>query len=210
MVVCLCSMTIQYCTFDQEYSQVPYYNTPDFTPIWIQDKDSVDLLVPHTIGDFRFQDQEGRSISNQDVKGKIHVANFFFTTCSSICPKMTAQLYEVQKAFKQDTHLVLLSYSVTPWIDSVEVLHRYAERNHIQSDQWHLLTGDKTKLYDLARKGYFAEESLGFEKDSSDFLHTEHLVLVDQEGHIRGVYNGTLPLETSRLIEDIRLLRKEE
>ncbi len=190
--------------------QLPYYTTPDFTPHWIEDITEVEKEIPHRIGNFSFSDQENRIVSQEDVKGKIHVANFFFTTCPSICPKMTIQFESIQKAFKKDDELVLLSYSVTPWIDSTEKLKKYAEFYNIIPGKWHLLTGKKSEIYELARKSYFAEEEIGFTKDSTEFLHTEHFILVDQSGRIRGIYNGTLSLETERLIGDIRILQSEK
>jgi protein SCO1/2 len=122
---------------------------------------------------------------------------------------MTIQFESIQKAFEQDQEVVLLSYSVTPWIDSTEKLKKYAEFYKVVPGKWHLLRGNKTEIYELARKSYFAEEEIGFTKDSTEFLHTEHFVLVDKTGRIRGIYNGTLALETERLIADIRILRQE-
>ena len=103
----------------------------------------------------------------------------------------------------------MLSYSVTPWVDSVSRLKKFADKYSIQTDKWHLLTGSTNSIYTLARQSYFAEEETGYSKDSSEFLHTEHFILVDKQGYIRGIYNGTLPLETQRLKEDIDILLKE-
>ena len=190
--------------------QLPYYNTPDFTPHFIKNPDDVKQKITHRIGAFNFTNQHHQEITEQDIKGKIHVANFIFTSCGSICPVMTKNMKQVCEAFKKnDEQFVILSYSVTPWIDSVPRLKKYAAQNNITSKNWHLLTGDKAKIYDLARKAYFAEEDLGFTKDSSDFLHTEHFVLVDASQRIRGIYNGTLPLEINQLINDIKTLKKE-
>jgi protein SCO1/2 len=103
----------------------------------------------------------------------------------------------------------LLSYSVTPWLDKPYVLKNYKQKNSITNSNWHFLTGDRARIYKLARQSYFAEENIGFSKDSSDFLHTEHVMLVDKTGRIRGVYNGTLILEMQQLAEDIRSLQNE-
>ena len=116
----------------------------------------------------------------------------------------------VQDAFEKDSNIVQLSYSVTPWIDNVAKLKTYATNNGIKSANWHLLTGNKAAIYTLARTSYFAEEDLGFTKDSSEFLHTEHILLVDKQKHIRGIYNGTLQLEIEQLIKDIHTLIKQE
>lgn len=188
---------------------LPYYNTPDFTPQFLN-TDEAAKIISHRIGDFKFTDQDGNQVTQQTVNGKVHVAAFFFTACGSICPKMTAQLKRVQDAFAGDSSIVLLSYSVTPWLDSVPVLQRYAQKHNVNAAQWHLLTGYKSAIYDLARKSYFAEEEIGYTRDSTEFLHTEHFILVDRTSRIRGIYNGTLALETDQLIKDIRQLVREK
>lgn len=187
---------------------LPYYNTPDFSPQFLNTAEAAKIIM-HRIGEFQFSDQEGQQVTQQTVNGKVHVAAFFFTACGSICPKMITQLKRVQDTFAGDTDVVLLSYSVTPWLDSVPVLHAYAQRHQINAAQWHLLTGYKSAIYELARKSYFAEEEIGFTKDSTEFLHTEHFILVDHTSRIRGIYNGTLALETDQLIRDIRQLQME-
>lgn len=115
----------------------------------------------------------------------------------------------LQKEFRDSPDVVLLSYSVTPWVDNVERLREFAAKNQITASNWHLLTGGTSQIYSLARKSYFAEEDLGFTKDSTQFLHTEHVLLIDTSKRIRGVYNGTLELEAEQLIRDIRQLLKE-
>tara|TARA_B100000508_G_scaffold141082_1_gene146135 strand:- start:3206 stop:3733 length:528 start_codon:yes stop_codon:yes gene_type:complete len=164
----------------------------------------VDTL--HQIGEFSFTSNGGTNITDSKTNGKIYVANFFFTACPSVCPKMMNNLRTVQSEFANSNEFLILSHTVTPWIDSVPRLKEYAETMKINTSNWHLLTGDKKDIYSLARYSYFAEEEPGFSKDSSQFLHTEHIILVDQNAHIRGIYNGTNALETERLIEDIELL----
>lgn len=116
----------------------------------------------------------------------------------------------VQEKFGNNPNIVILSYSVTPWIDDVSRLKKYADDNEITSPNWHLLTGKKSEIYSLARQSYFAEEDLGFTKDSTEFLHTEHVLLIDQSKRIRGIYNGTLQLEIEQMIKDMEVLIKEE
>jgi len=188
--------------------RLPYYNAADFTPLFLSAEEA-HAQINHTISDFSFTDQNAATISQKSIEGKIHVANFFFTTCGSICPRMTANIQSVQSVFDKDTNVVFLSYSVTPWIDSVAQLRNYAKENHISSENWHLLTGDKAQIYTLARQSYFAEEEIGFTKDSSDFLHTEHILLVDGQKRIRGIYNGTLLTDIENLKQDINSLKKE-
>lgn len=189
--------------------QLPYYNQPYFTPIFLQNNDEVNKQITHTIANFSFKNQHNNIITQKDIEGKIHVANFFFTSCGSICPVMINHMKLIDSAFKNDEALVLISYSVTPWIDSVQKLSVYANANNIQSKNWHLLTGKKDSIYNLARQSYFAEEDLGFTKDASNFLHTEHFLLIDKTKRIRGIYNGTLRLEMEQLIKDIQTLKQE-
>lgn len=192
----------------QKQNYLPYYNTPDFSPVFIP-SDKAEDKINHTIGEFSFIDQKGAVISDKTIDNKIHVANFIFTKCGNICPVMTKNMKAVEKEFLNDTDIVILSFSVTPWIDTVPALKKYADDNSIQSSNWHFLTGNKAAIYTLARQSYFAEEDLGFTKDSTDFLHTEHVLLIDKTKRIRGIYNGTLPLETEQLIKDIKLLKQE-
>ena len=188
---------------------LPYYNTPEFTPIFLTGSASVEKTITHSIGKFKLKNQDGNAFSEQDVKGKIHVANFFFTGCGSICPGMMSKLSKLNNECAKDPGIVFLSFSVTPWRDSVSRLREYAKTNNIVAPNWYLLTGSKADIYTLARRSYFAEEALGFTKDSTDFLHTEHVLLVDKTGRIRGIYNGTLDLDMEQLGKDIKLLKVE-
>jgi protein SCO1 len=188
---------------------LPYYNEPDFTPIFIADASEVATKVKHKIADFSFLDQDRTLISQKNIEGKIHIANFVFTTCGSICPVMTTNLKIVNDSLKTHSDIVLLSYSVTPWIDTPSVLKKYKARNEITNPNWHFLTGSKNDIYKLARQSYFAEEDIGYSKDSSEFLHTEHFILVDKTKRIRGIYNGTLTLEMQQMLDDIKTLEEE-
>jgi len=189
--------------------KLPYYNTAEFSPIFINDIDSVPIKIDHTIGVFNLKDQHNISITEKAVEGKIHIANFFFTGCGSICPGMMNKMRKVNSVFADANDVVFLSFSVTPWRDDVNRLNEYATLNQIIANNWHLLTGTRNEIYDLARRSYFAEEQLGFSKDSTDFLHTEHVLLVDKTGRIRGIYNGTLEMDMDQLREDIFQLKKE-
>jgi protein SCO1/2 len=187
---------------------LPYYDEASFTPLWKNEKAfSADTI--HVIDDFKFIDQNGNSVTNETFAGKVYVANFFFTICPGICPKMTANLQTIIDEFPGEKDLLFISHSVTPHIDSVAQLRKYASENKIDATRWRLVTGDKDDIYDLARKSYFAEQEIGFQNASSNFLHTEHFILVDRQGHIRGIYKGTLELETERLKEDISILLNE-
>jgi protein SCO1/2 len=197
------------CSVKNDRKNLPYYNTPDFTPHFIASAKEVQEKITHYISSFSFTNQHGKQVNEKDVENKIHIASFIFTRCESICPVMTKHLKLLQDEFKNKNEVVILSYSVTPWIDSVARLKEYADANEITSPNWHLLTGSKSEIYTLARQSYFAEEDLGFTKDSTEFLHTEHILLVDKTKRIRGIYNGTLQLEIEQLIRDINLLKDE-
>ena len=188
---------------------LPFYNSPDFKPLFLSAQ-GAQKEVPHTIASFAFKNQMDQVIGTKDVLGKVHVANFMFTQCGSICPIMTNNLKRLEEQFMEQKDVVMLSYSVTPWIDSVPKLKSYTQDYEITKREWHFLTGKTSDIYNLARKSYFAEEDLGFTKDSTDFLHTEHVLLIDQALKIRGVYNGTLPLEITQLAKDIELLLEKK
>lgn len=203
------SCFIQCANHEKPAIKLPYYNSPNFTPLFIGNRATVNENITHTIADFSFLNQDSSIITQQHIEDKIHVANFIFTACGSICPNMINNMKIVSDAFNKDKNLVLLSYSVTPWIDKPTVLKKYQQKNSINNPNWHFLTGSKSAIYSLARKSYFAEEDIGFSKDSADFLHTEHFILVDKSKRIRGIYNGTLPLEMQMLIDDIHSLKAE-
>ncbi|MEO6524718.1 MAG: SCO family protein [Mucilaginibacter sp.] len=191
-----------------EQATLPYFDTPDFTPIWLnKNTDAYQNL--HTIPAFSFTDQDGNNVSDMTVENKIYVVDFFFTRCGSICPKMTTNMGKVAKAFSKDRNVMMLSHSVTPELDNAMVLKKYAEVKGIKNPNWHLLTGDKKQIYDIARKGYFADNAIGYNKDASEFLHTENFILVDKHRHIRGVYNGTIDFEVDNLVRHIKLLERE-
>ena len=160
----------------------------------------------HTISDFSLINQNGDTITEAFYDDKIYVADFFFTTCQSICPIMTKNMKEVQDKLINDKEILLLSHSVTPEIDSVEQLKRYAISNQINDDKWNLVTGDKKQIYNLARKSYLAVEDdpLG----NYDMIHTENFILIDKKKQIRGFYDGTLGSEIIRLLDDIEILKK--
>ena len=191
-----------FCCYENKKA-LPYYNSPDFTPIFEEPKPD-----SHKIEKFVFTNQNEEAFGSKNLEGKIHVANFIFTSCTHICPKMTTNMVEVERKFENHDDVNLVSFTVTPWLDSPDVLKRYKEEFTLNSKNWHFLTGKKSELYSLARKSYFAEEEIGFTKDSTDFLHTEHFLLVDKGFRIRGIYNGTLGLEMQQLIKDIELLKK--
>ncbi len=183
---------------------LPIYNPSDVNPELV-DTTVQYIANKHHIADFSFTNQNGKTITQKDYEGKIYVADFFFTTCKSICPKMTTNLVDVQKAFLHNPKVKLLSFSVMPDIDSVSVLKDYAELNGVVDSKWNLVTGDKKAIYTMARKSYLAVKQ-GKPEEQYDMVHTENFVLVDSQKRVRGFYDGTKKEEIQRLIEDINWL----
>jgi len=172
------------------------------------DADMQRTAKAHRISDFSLTDQTGETVTNKDFENKIYVADFFFTTCPSICPKMTASLSELSDFYKNDNDIMFLSHSVTPVKDSVPVLAAYAEKYGVNHDTWKLTTGDKKHIYELARRSYFAVTTEG-DGGVKDFIHTENFILVDKERKIRGFYDGTSAEDMERLKSDVVILRYE-
>ena len=186
---------------------LPIFNPADINPDLV-DKSVQDVRKYHTIGDFQLVDQNGDTITQNTYKNKIYVADFFFTTCQSICPKMSSNMQILQEKYKNDGDIMLLSHSVTPVEDSIPVLRRYADEMKVIDSVWHLCTADKKQIYDLARKSYFAVLDKG-DGGKQDFIHTENFILVDKKRRIRGFYDGTDKKDIDLLIKDIAILRKE-
>lgn len=191
---------------------LPVYNPVDMREEMV-DSSIQRVGYGHTIGDFSFLNQDGRTITNKDLKGKVFVAEYFFTTCGTICPRMNKQMQRVQKKFANNPNVKILSFTVMPEIDTVEQMKRYATGHKAISGQWHFLTGEKKELYNLARKSFFVlkpaeAENLG--DAGSDFIHTNNFVLVDKGMQIRGYYDGTSEKDVSVLLDDIKLLLEEK
>lgn len=188
-------------------NKLPTYNPADINPRLV-DASVRSKTKNHTIGDFKLINQNGEKISQEDYKGKIYIADFFFTRCQTICLVMAYNMSELQNHYKNDEEIMFLSHSVTPTIDSVSVLRAYADKKGVIDGKWNVTTGDKKHIYDLARKSYFAvlDEGNG---DENDFIHTENFVLIDKENHIRGVYDGTEKENMQKIIDDISLLKEE-
>jgi len=195
---------------------LPIYNPSDVNPELV-DSTVQYIAADHTIADFAFTNQNGKKITQKDYAGKIYVADFFFTTCQSICPKMTNNMTWLQNQIKNNPKVMLLSHSVTPDIDSVPVLKKYALEKGVIDSKWNLVTGNKKDIYYIARKSYLAVKT-GNPSELYDMVHTENFVLVDSKRRVRGFYDGTnLDGSTEagiknvkQLLEDINFLCEEE
>ncbi|SHI37137.1 protein SCO1/2 [Arenibacter nanhaiticus] len=160
----------------------------------------------HTVADFSFLNQNGKQITQADYEGKIYIADFFFTTCPTICPIMTKNMADIQQKILNDEEVMLLSHTVTPDIDSVPQLKKYALEKGVLDHKWNLVTGDKKELYEMARKSYMAVKTDG-DGGPYDMIHTENFILVDKERRIRGFYDGTKSEDMEKLLEDLEILK---
>ena len=162
----------------------------------------------HKIKDFSLVNQNGEKVTNEDYRDKIYIADFFFTTCQGICPIMKENMIILQDEYKDDDQVYLLSHTVTPEIDTKEVLKKYSLEKGVIDSKWKLVTGDKKQIYNLARKSYLVAEDIE-ESELFEMIHTENFVLVDPERRIRGFYDGTDQESMNALIYDIKVLKKE-
>jgi len=180
---------------------LPFYDGPDFTPRW--------RPVDHRIGAFRLVTQEGETFRDSDLDGRIHVASFLFTTCPNLCPMLVQRLRPLQDAARDWPDVRLVSFSVTPTVDTPSVLAEFGRLHRIDPARWILLSGDAEQIDALARRSYFADDARVSPSPggSRRLLHTEKVLLVDQERRLRGVYDGTQPFEIERLLGDIAVLR---
>ena len=191
---------------------LPQKKLPVFQPAMVN-YELVDSTIQHVkkfhrIADFELINQNGKTVTQENFNGKIYVADFFFTTCPTICISMTDNLLKVQKEIQNNPNILLISHSVTPKIDSVSQLKKYAIEKGINDKKWHLVTGDKKEIYKLARKSYLAVKDEG-DGGPFDMIHTENFILVDPDKRIRGFYDGTDSKEIKRLLLDIKILNSE-
>jgi protein SCO1/2 len=191
------------CNQDSK-NQLPIYNPVDFNPKYV-DKSIQNVNKNHTVKDFNLINQNGNNITSKDYENKIYVVDFFFTRCPSICPIMTDNMKKIQDEYINNDDIMLLSMSVTPDIDDIEVLKDYAVEKGVNDSKWNITTGSKKHIYELARKSYFAVVDQG-DGDLQDFIHTPNFILVDTKKQIRGIYDGTEDNEILRLIKDINVL----
>ena len=198
-------------TSSKKEKPLPIINPIDVNEEMV-DPEMLRLGFGHHIGPFSFQNQDAKFISTADMKGKIAVVEYFFTTCKSICPIMNRQMQRVDAAFKNDSDIQIFSFTVDPETDDVQQMKKYATSHQATSGKWHFLTGEKADLYALARKSFFVlkpAEAQNLGDAGSDFIHTNNFVLVDKQLRIRGYYDGTSEKEVNQLISDIKRLQKE-
>ena len=192
------------------YVQTQEKKLPIYSPSMVSDElveEEVRYVKKyHRISDFSLLNQNGNNVTQEDYKNKIYVADFFFTTCPDICPIMTGNMLYLQENLK-DTNVMLASFSVTPKVDTVEVLKEYSTLKGVDDSRWNLMTGDKKQIYDLARKSYLVAKAIPDGKNHG-MIHTENFVLVDRDKRIRGYYDGTNIEDMDKLLDDIQILIK--
>ena len=185
---------------DQKEQKLPIYGEKE-----VVNSDT----VYHTIGNFRLVNQDSTTVTDETLDGKIYVADFFFTSCRTICPIMKTQMMRVYEAVEDDPDVAIVSHTIDPEYDTVALLHDYAERLGVKSNKWHFLTGNKDSIYYLAQTSYFVT-AMEDEAQEDGFIHSGAFLLIDRKGRIRGKYDGTKQEEVDKLLKDIEILKKEK
>lgn len=209
-IIFFTGVTIAYFILNEkkeELTKLPVFN-PNELNTELVDENQRNVTKDHKVADFSFFNQDGKKVTLDDVKDKVYVADFFFTTCPGICPKMKKQMSRLYKEFKSRNDFILLSHTVMPEVDSVEVMAEFAKKQGALSEKWMFLTGEKQEIYRMARQSYFAVKTKG-DGGPDDFIHTENFILVDKNQRLRGFYDGTSTEDVDRLIQDIYTLYKE-
>lgn len=208
LIICL-AVTISSCSLQKSSEKaLPKLGRPEVVVNKVDGKEVMDT-IPHRIADFSFLNQDSSIVNNESLAGKIYVADFFFTSCPTICPKMKKQLLRVYDQFVDNDTVMIVSHSIDPKHDSVAVLREFSKALGVSNKKWHFLTGDKEEIYQLGEKSYMV--TAGADKDApGGYIHSGAFLLVDSDRRIRGVYDGTVPEQVDLLILDIRTLLNEE
>ena len=186
------------------FKKLPMLGNHKLDSSYVEGKLKIDTIF-HTVPSFSFIDQNGTIVTESLVKGKVYVADYFFTTCQSICPVMSKQL---DRVYKTQNDVLILSHTVDPETDTPEILKAYADKFKADPNRWVFLTGGKPELYNLARTGYLLDAQEG-NGGAEDFIHTQNFALIDKKGRIRGFYDGTDSSAVNDLITDIDFLLQE-
>ncbi len=187
---------------------LPFFAKKDLEPFWETEEKNI-LTRAIQIPNFQLTNQENKTFTNDQMRGKLTVVSFFYTLCHGICPNIVEQLKKVQDAYLSDPNIIIVSYSITPDLDKADVLKNYAKEKKIQSAKWNLLTGKREVIYDLARQSFQADTEASDKRSEKDFVHSENLYLLDSNLRLRGIYNGIRTNSVQKLLEDIAILRNE-
>lgn len=186
--------------YQNKYESLPFFGG--------YDANTKGIAVQHSTDDFAFQDQDGETFSSEAIKNKIVITNFFFTSCTSVCPNMMSHVKKLQDDLINDNQIAFISFTVDPVKDSASRLKWYCNQYHISNRNWNLMTGNKREIYKLARKSFFLSAGDG-DGGENDFIHSDQLVLVDKNKHIRGYYDGTDDKALEQIKHDIKKLEYE-
>jgi protein SCO1/2 len=195
------------CTEQKQESKLPIFGERDIVTREENGKLIADTLY-HKISDFKFIDQDSGIVTNETFRSKIYVADFFFTSCRTICPIMKTQMLRVYDSIQNMNDVLILSHTIDPEYDTVGLLHDFANRLGVESSKWHFVTGDKDSIYSIAQSSYFVT-AMEDKTEPDGFIHSGAFLLIDKERRVRGTYDGTIEADVNQLIRDIRVLRKE-
>lgn len=198
-IVFLSAVAISSCSKKEAVAPLPIFGNRD-----VKGTDT----IYHTIANFKFVDQDSATVTNETFKGKIYVADFFFTTCRTICPIMKTQMKRVYDSIQNDPDVLILSHTIDPEYDTVALLKDFAARLEVKSSKWHFVTGEKDAIYEIAQTSYFAT-AMEDKTEADGFIHSGAFLLIDKDKRIRGKYDGTKPDDVNRLLVDIRKLEQE-
>jgi protein SCO1/2 len=204
-ILCFCALffTLIVTACQQAEKKLPILGERKAIIRQVNGKDVTDTLY-HTIPAFHFINQDSRLVTEHTFAGKVYVADFFFTTCPTICPKMRTQMLKIFEKYKENPEVMLLSHTINPGHDSVPVLKEYAESIGVSSDKWHFVTGEKQKIYEIGQNSYRVK-TISDDK-AGGFMHSGAFILVDKQRRIRGLYDGTVPEQVDQLLEDMDVL----
>jgi protein SCO1/2 len=207
VVIVLLLLITAGCKYENNNPTLPFLGRKQITPVEENNSTRYDTLY-HTIADFTFVNQDSGIVTNQTFEDKIYVADFFFTTCPTICPIMKAQMLRLYETYQSNPEIMFLSHTIDPDYDTVALLHEFADRLGVSSEKWHFVTGDKEDIYEIGQNSYMVT-AMEDEKEPGGYIHSGAFILVDKERHIRGLYDGTDEKDVDRLMKDIPRLLKE-
>ena len=202
-----CLLITVYCSCSNSQEKLPILGNREAIVKTVNGKQITDTLY-HQIPDFEFINQDSVKITQKDFAGKIYVADFFFTTCPTICPKMKTQMLRIFKKFKDNPRVAILSHTIDPRHDTPAVLKEFSKNLGIQNSMWQMVTGDKAKIYEIGQKSYMVSAT-DDPTQPGGIVHSGAFILVDKNRHIRGIYDGTEPERVDKLMEDMDLLLSE-
>lgn len=209
VLIFLLSFLAAGCSERNNQKELPYLGRKEIRPLKGNDGIGYDTIY-HSIADFTFINQDSNQVTNDTFRDHIYAADFFFTTCPTICPIMKTQMLRVYETFREEDEVMFLSHTIDPDYDTVALLHDFADRLGVSSDKWHFVTGAKEDIYDIGQNSYMVT-AMEDKNEPGGYIHSGAFILVDKERHIRGLYDGTDENEVNRLMKDMtRLLREYE